>query len=382
MVQKKERNILILKYILIIILSSLPINIYVIFSINVDYNIIRYLCWFVAFYMFSFSLVFHIDKFKPKVIITTFLFFLLICLLNYSFNFFNISDLSSIDLSSIFSNDVELLNNYIIKNIFLFIIFFIILMFSYTDFNISDTKKQSEFFTTLGDTLFCLILLLTASSVFLTIFFYSFFILIATTFLFFQSSSFTDFLISKGFISIIITIYSAIPFIAYIMNKSFKINISVYISRFFMIILFLLSFIFINMLIDNLHYYSNKSLYYMLFVIFNIFFIRLDLKSRAIIKIIYFLLLVSSFIVCLFMIVNNIYYIVENSFNYLFILKISIFIHIVFLLYLFIRDFIFFINNNSIKDFYNTSLSSDSVGFIYFYLFLYILFLLPFIRFN
>ena len=141
---KINKYINILKYLLINVVSTIPICIYIITLNNIDrsyiFPIFLNIHIFVSFYLFCFSVIFHINNFDKKVILMTFLSFLLVSLIavfsNIYFNYVYMPPTNT--------PDFQILLN---RAIFFNIIFFVILMLSYNSFNAVNTDKISDFFT-------------------------------------------------------------------------------------------------------------------------------------------------------------------------------------------------------------------------------------------
>ena len=133
-----NKNLKILLSIFAILFSNVPLYIYL-FSIDIieANTLILFVVKsypFSFFYLFCFTIFFHTDVLKIKVIVMTFLSFLLVSLLLFSFHFmFNYVTMPPYD-----SEDF-----YVIINNLVFVpcIFFIIMIISYINFDLKDTKK-------------------------------------------------------------------------------------------------------------------------------------------------------------------------------------------------------------------------------------------------
>ena len=105
---------------------------------------------FQIFYFFCYSTIFNLYPLNKKVILLSFLSFLLIFLIWHSLNYL-------IPIGFLYSTNEELnipfFQMHIITNIFSFVIFFILACLSYNKFIINDIKNINKFFTLTGNTI-------------------------------------------------------------------------------------------------------------------------------------------------------------------------------------------------------------------------------------
>ncbi len=262
--------------------------------------------FFISFYLFCFAVFFHIDNFNKKVILITFLSFLLISLISsFSNIFFNYVYMPPVNTA-----DFQILIN---RSIFLSIIFFTIIMLSYNHFNIFDKDNTSNFFTVFGDTFLWFLIINTASSTLFTIVIYSLFIFGFSIMALFSSSDEILFIIAKLVICLIIFLYGFIPFISYFIYNKTKSIMSVYISRFFLIITLLAVFIMMFfMFYDKSRPYTNRLIYILYnsilsLTVINLMFARMDKKSSIFIKAMYLIVPLFAFLFNILTITASIY---------------------------------------------------------------------------
>lgn len=246
---------------------------------------------FQIFYFFCYSTIFNLYPLNKKVILLSFLSFLLIFLIWHSLNYL-------IPIGFLYSTNEELnilfFQMHIITNIFSFVIFFILACLSYNKFIINDIKNINKFFTLTGNTIiFSLI-----------IYFILFIIWILYTLLFSIMIKIFDFELNGNLemflffkIPIIIFIFlcGVAPFISYILFSTFKKleNISIYFARGIILIFLFLEFTaLLGLFSPLLRPYENKFI----FIIYNIllaliaatlFFISPNYKSGVFAKAIY-----------------------------------------------------------------------------------------------
>ena len=313
-----NKNSKLLMSIFAIIFSNVPLYIYL---FNIDIIESDTLILFIVksypfsfFYLFCFTILFHTDVLKIRVIVMTFLSFLLISLLLFSFHFiFNYVTMPPYD-----SEDF-----YVIINNLVFIpfIFFIIMMISYINFNLKDTRNISEFFTMVGETLSWLFIINTASSVLISIAYFSIFIVGASLASLLYSYDEAGFIFAKITISLIIFLYSLALFISYFLYKKTKSIISIYLSRMIMIFSLIIIFIlFIFLLSAEFRPYTNTASFVIYNIIFslimmNLLFTRLDKKATILTKIIYCLAVISISLLDLIVFSSVLYRIVMYGFS-------------------------------------------------------------------
>ena len=313
-----NKNLKILLSIFAILFSNVPLYIYL-FSIDIieANTLILFVVKsypFSFFYLFCFTIFFHTDVLKIKVIVMTFLSFLLVSLLLFSFHFmFNYVTMPPYD-----SEDF-----YVIINNLVFVpcIFFIIMIISYINFDLTDTKNISEFFTVVGETFSWLFIINTASSVLVSIAYFSVFIVGASLASLLYSYDEAGFILAKIAISLIIFLYSLALFVSYFLYKKTKSIISIYLSRMIMIFSLIVIFIlFIALLSAEFRPYGNTSS----FVVYNIalslmminmLFTRLDKKATILTKIIYCLVVISISLLDLIVFSSVIYRIINYGFS-------------------------------------------------------------------
>ena len=313
-----NKNSKLLMSIFAIIFSNVPLYIYL---FNIDIIESDTLILFIVksypfsfFYLFCFTILFHTDVLKIRVIVMTFLSFLLISLLLFSFHFiFNYVTMPPYD-----SEDF-----YVIINNLVFIpfIFFIIMMISYINFNLKDTRNISEFFTMVGETLSWLFIINTASSVLISIAYFSIFIVGASLASLLYSYDEAGFIFAKITISLIIFLYSLALFISYFLYKKTKSIISIYLSRMIMIFSLIIIFIlFIFLLSAEFRPYTNTASFVIYNIIFslimmNLLFTRLDKKATILTKIIYCLAVISISLLDLIVFSSVLYRIIMYGFS-------------------------------------------------------------------
>ncbi|MEI0530522.1 hypothetical protein R4I97_03070 [Brachyspira pilosicoli] len=313
-----NKNLKILLSIFAILFSNVPLYIYL-FSIDIieSETLLLFIIKgypFLFFYLFCFSILFHTDVLRIKIILMSFLSFLLISLLLFSFHFiFNYVAMPPYD-----SEDF-----YIIINNLVFVpfIFFIIMIISYINFNLKDTQNIAEFFTMVGETLSWLFIINTASSVLISIAYFSIFIVGASLASLIYSYDEAGFIFAKIAISLIIFLYSLSLFVSYFLYKKTKSIISIYLSRMIMIFSLIIIFIFFILLLSaELRPYTNT----VSFVVYNIalslmminlFFTRLDKKATILTKIIYCLSVISISLLDLIVFSSVLYRIIAYGFS-------------------------------------------------------------------
>ncbi len=310
LIKDKKVYIKALKYLLVAAISTIPICIYILTLRNINrsyiFPIFLNMHFFISFYLFCFAVFFHIDNFNKKVILITFLSFLLISLISsFSNIFFNYVYMPPVNTA-----DFQILIN---RSIFLSIIFFTIIMLSYNHFNIFDKDNTSNFFTVFGDTFLWFLIINTASSTLFTIVIYSLFIFGFSIMALFSSSDEILFIIAKLVICLIIFLYGFIPFISYFIYNKTKSIMSVYISRFFLIITLLAVFIMMFfMFYDKSRPYTNRLIYILYnsilsLTVINLMFARMDKKSSIFIKAMYLIVPLFAFLFNILTITASIY---------------------------------------------------------------------------
>lgn len=373
--KKNNKYLKILKYLLINIISTIPICIYIFSLKNIDKNYVFPIFlnyhFFIGFYLFCFTIIFHLENFNKRVVFITFLSFLLVSLIsvfsNMSFNYIYMPPYNT--------PDFQILLN---RNVFLFIIYFIILMLSYNNFNVSNTDSISNFFTVFGDTFIWFFIINTASSTILTILTYSVFIIGFSVAALFSASTEIGFIIAKLIICLFIFIYGFIPFLSYYIYIKTKSVISIYISRFFLVInLFAIFIMMFFMLPYELRPYNNRAIYIIYnivlsFSVINLMFVRMDIKSNIFIKAMYLVTIFFSFIFNILTITASIYRAVNFSITpnklVLLILNIIFLAHLVFIAINTVVSFINSFTNREDNNTANITLNNRSILFVYVYM--------------
>ena len=388
---KINKYINILKYLLINVVSTIPICIYIITLNNIDRSYIFPIFLnshiFVSFYLFCFSVIFHINNFDKKVILMTFLSFLLVSLIavfsNIYFNYVYMPPTNT--------PDFQILLN---RAIFFNIIFFIILMLSYNSFNAVNTDKISDFFTVFGDTFLWFLIINTASSTILSILIYAFLIVGFSIVALFSASTEIGFLIAKFVICAFIFIYGFIPFLSYYIYIKTKSVISIYVSRallvFNLFAMFIMMFFFFPY---ESRPYNNRIVYMIYnillsFIIMGLMFTRMDKKSNIFIKAMYLITPIFSAIFALLTITASIYRIANFGITpnklVLIILNIIFLIHLIFISINSIISFMNSFRNRLDNSTLNIVISNKPLLFIYVYLLfsLFVCFVIPIIYIN
>lgn len=270
---------------------------------------------FQIFYFFCYSTIFNLYPLNKKVILLSFLSFLLIFLIWHSLNYL-------MPIGFLYSTNEELnipfFQMHIITNIFSFVIFFILACLSYNKFIINDIKNINKFFTLTGNTIiFSLI-----------IYFILFIIWILYTLLFSIMIKIFDFelngnlemfLFFKIPIMIFIFLCGVVPFLLYILFSTFKKlkNISIYFARGIILIFLFLEFTaMLGLFSPLLRPYENKFI----FIIYNIlialiaatlFFISPNYKAGVFTKAIYLITPIFSTLFNLVVLSATIFRIIE-----------------------------------------------------------------------
>ncbi|MEI0603224.1 hypothetical protein R4K55_03295 [Brachyspira alvinipulli] len=385
---KINKYINILKYLLINVVSTIPICIYIITLNNIDrsyiFPIFLNIHIFVSFYLFCFSVIFHINNFDKKVILMTFLSFLLVSLIavfsNIYFNYVYMPPTNT--------PDFQILLN---RAIFFNIIFFIILMLSYNSFNAVNTDKISDFFTVFGDTFLWFLIINTASSTILSILIYAFLIVGFSIVALFSASTEIGFLIAKFVICVFIFIYGFIPFLSYHIYIKTKSVISIYVSRallvFNLFAMFIMMFFFLPY---ESRPYNNRIVYMiynilLAFIIMGLMFTRMEKKSNIFIKAMYLLTPFFGVIFNLLTITATIYRIANFGLTpnklTLIILNIIFLVHLVLIFVNSILSFIASFRNRTDNTTLNVIVNNKPILFIYVYFLfsLFVCFVLPII---
>ncbi|MEI0516298.1 hypothetical protein R4K54_08515 [Brachyspira murdochii] len=389
-INNNDKFVKVLKYLLISVLSTIPLSIYILTLSNMDRSYIFPIFLnshlFIGFYLFCFTILFHIN-FNKKVILITFLSFLLISLIavfsNISFNY--------VYMPPVDSPDFQVLLN---RAVFFNIIFFVLIMLSYNSFDALNTDKIADFFTVFGDIFLWFIIINAASS---TVLFILFNVLIVVGFSvvsLFASSSDIGFTIAKLVICLFIFLYGFVPFIAYLIYVKTKSVISVYVSRAFLVIdLFAIFIMMFFMLPYELRPYSNRLVYIiynilLAFTVINLMFVRMDKKTNIFTKAMYVILPIFALVFDILTITASIYRIINYGLTpnklTLIILNIIFFIHLIFISLNTIKSFINSFQNREDNNTLNIVINSKPIIFVYVYFIfsLFVCFVMPIIYIN
>ncbi|TKZ35914.1 hypothetical protein [Brachyspira catarrhinii] len=173
---------------------------------------------FQIFYFFCYSLIFNLYPLNKKVILMSFLSFLLIFLIWHFLSY-----LIPIDFLYLTNTELNMpcFQMLIITNIFFLVIFFILVCLSYNKFIINDIKNINKFFTLTGNTIiFSLIIY------FILFIIWILYILLLSImnkiFDFELNGDLEMFLFFKIPIIIFVFLCGVIPFISYILFSTFK----------------------------------------------------------------------------------------------------------------------------------------------------------------
>ena len=387
----KKNYLKTLQYILIAAISTIPACIYIITLKNIDENyilpIFLNIHFFISFYLFCFTIVFHLDNLNKKLILITFLSFLFISLIaSFSNIFFNYVYMPPSN-----TPDFQILTNRII---FFNIIFFVIMMLSYNSFNVMDTDSISDFFTSFGDTFMWFLILNTGSSTILGILFYGLFIVGFSIAALFSSSTDVGFTIAKIVICLIIFLYGFVPFIAYKIYNSTKSIISMYISRFILVLnLFTIFIMMFLMLPYESRPYDNRLVYILYNIILsltiiNLMFTRMEKKSNIFIKAMYLIVPIFALLFDILTITATIYRIVNYGLTpnklTLIILNIIFSIHLILISINTIKYFISSFQNREDNNTLNIIIDNKPIMFVYVYLVfsVFVCFVMPIMYIN
>lgn len=270
---------------------------------------------FQIFYFFCYSTIFNLYPLNKKVILLSFLSFLLIFLIWHSLNYL-------IPIGFLYSTNEELnipfFQMHIITNIFSFVIFFILACLSYNKFIINDIKNINKFFTLTGNTIiFSLIIYFIL--IIIWILYTLLFSIMIKIFDFELNGNLEMFLVFKIPIIIFIFLCGVAPFISYILFSTFKKlkNISIYFARGIILIFLFLEFTaLLGLFSPLLRPYENKFI----FIIYNIllaliaatlFFISPNYKAGVFTKAIYLITPIFSALFNLVVLSATIFRIIE-----------------------------------------------------------------------
>ena len=270
---------------------------------------------FQIFYFFCYSTIFNLYPLNKKIILLSFLSFLLIFLIWHSLSY--IIPIGFLYLTNEKLN-IPIVQRLIITNIFYLVIFFILACLSYNKFVINDIKNINKFFTLAGNTIiFSLI-----------IYFILFIISILYIVLLAIINDISDFELDRDLqiflffkipIIIFVFICGIIPFISFILFSSFKKlkNISIYFVRGIILIFLFLEFIaLLGLFSPLLRPYQNK----LIFIIYNIllvltaatlFFISPNYKAGVFTKAVYLVTPIFSALFNLVVLSATIFRIIE-----------------------------------------------------------------------
>ncbi|ASJ20704.1 hypothetical protein BHAMNSH16_03175 [Brachyspira hampsonii] len=377
--------------ILIPAISTIPICIYILTLKNIDrgyiFPIFLNIHFFISLYLFCFTVIFHINNLNKKLIFITFLSFLFISLIaifsNISFNYVYMPPANT--------PDFQILIN---RLIFFNIIFFVIMMLSYNSFNVTNTDSISDFFTLFADTFIWFLIINTGSSTILSILFSLLFIVGFSIMELFSASTGIGFTIAKLVICSIIFLYGFIPFISYYIYNNTKSVISIYLSRFFLVInLFSIFIMMFFMLPYEARPYNNRFVYVLYNIILsltiiNLMFARMDKKSNIFIKAMYLIVPIFALLFDILTITATIYRIVNYGLTpnklTLLILNILFLIHLILISLNTIKSFINSFQNREYNNTLNIIIDNKHLMFIYVYLVfsVFVCFVMPIMYIN
>lgn len=270
---------------------------------------------FQIFYFFCYSTIFNLYPLNRKVILLSFLSFLLIFLIWHSLSYL-------IPIGFLYSTNEELnipfFQMNVITNIFSFVIFFILTCLSYNKFIINDIKNINKFFTLTGNTII-FSLIIYSILIIIWILYTLLFSIMIKIFDFELNGNLEMFLFFKIPIIIFIFLCGVAPFISYILFSTFKKleNISIYFARGIILIFLFLEFTaLLGLFSPLLRPYENKFI----FIIYNIllaliaatlFFISPNYKSGVFTKAIYLITPIFSALFNLVVLSATIFRIIE-----------------------------------------------------------------------
>lgn len=270
---------------------------------------------FQIFYFFCYSTIFNLYPLNKKIILLSFLSFLLIFLIWHSLSYIIPTGFLYLTNEKL---NIQIVQRLIITNIFYLVIFFILACLSYNKFVINDIKNINKFFTLAGNTIiFSLI-----------IYFILFIISILYIVLLVIMNDISDFkldtdlqifLFFKIPIIIFVFVCGVVPFILFILFSSLKKlkNISIYFARGIILIFLFLEFTaLLGFLSPLLRPYQNK----LIFIIYNIllvltaatlFFISPNYKAGVFTKAVYLITPIFSALFNLVVLIATIFRIIE-----------------------------------------------------------------------
>ena len=270
---------------------------------------------FQIFYFFCYSTIFNLYPLNRKVILLSFLSFLLIFLIWHSLSYL-------IPIGFLYSTNEELnipfFQMNVITNIFSFVIFFILTCLSYNKFIINDIKNINKFFTLTGNTII-FSLIIYSILIIIWILYTLLFSIMIKIFDFELNGNLEMFLFFKIPIMIFIFLCGVAPFVSYILFSTFKKleNISIYFARGIILIFLFLEFTaLLGLFSPLLRPYENKFI----FIIYNIllaliaatlFFISPNYKSGVFTKAIYLITPIFSALFNLVVLSATIFRIIE-----------------------------------------------------------------------
>lgn len=312
---------------------------------------------FQIFYFFCYSTIFNLYPLNKKVILLSFLSFLLIFLIWHSLNYL-------IPIGFLYSTNEELnipfFQTHIITNIFSFVIFFILACLSYNKFIINDIKSINKFFTLTGNTIiFSLIIYFIL--IIIWILYTLLFSIMIKIFDFELNGNLEMFLFFKIPIMIFIFLCGVAPFISYILFSTFKKleNISIYFARGIILIFLFLEFTaLLGLFSPLLRPYENKFI----FIIYNIllaltvatlFFISPNYKAGVFVKAIYLITPIFSALFNLVVLSATIFRIIEYGITatkiILLLTNFSILLHLIIISVCNIKSIIKYLKSENIE---------------------------------
>jgi len=328
MTLNNEKTKKIIYFLSVLILSAVAIIPYlvfmgIIFTFEPDYKGEEFILTifinsfaFQIFYFFCYSMIFNLYPLNKKVILLSFLSFLLIFLIWHSLNYL-------MPIGFLYSTNEELnipfFQMHIITNIFSFVIFFILTCLSYNKFIINDIKNINKFFTLTGNTIIFSLIIYFILIIIWILYILLFSIIMIKIFDFELNGNLEMFLFFKIPIIIFIFLCGVAPFISYILFSTFKKleNISIYFARGIILIFLFLEFTaLLGLFSPLLRPYENKFI----FIIYNIllaliaatlFFISPNYKAGVFVKAIYLITPIFSALFNLVVLSATIFRIIE-----------------------------------------------------------------------
>ena len=257
-----------------------------------------------------------------------------------------------------------------------------------------DTDSISDFFTLFADTFMWFLIINAGSSTILAILFQGVFILGFSIVALFSSSTEISFIISKIIICNIIFLYGFVPFIAYKIFNNTKSIISIYVSRFLLMMSLFSIFIMIFLMLPyESRPYNNRFVYILYNIILsltiiNLMFARMEKKSNILIKAMYTIVPIFALLFDILTITATIYRIVNYGISpnklTLIILNIIFFVHLILISINTIKSFISSFQNRDDNNTLNIVIDNSPIMFVYVYLVfsVFVCFVMPIMYIN